>query len=104
MDELSANTHYLHEYQSACVLAITETWLDSNIISSEVEPSGFLAFKTDQDAKSSGKACRGQLIRDEWCQAVLVREQQCTPDIELLCASLFDLSIYPESVLKYSSF
>ncbi|KAK0151194.1 hypothetical protein N1851_007674 [Merluccius polli] len=37
-DELSANTRYLHEYWSACVLAITETWLDSNIKSSEVKP------------------------------------------------------------------
>ena len=30
-DELTANVRYLHEYRGACVLAITETWLDSNI-------------------------------------------------------------------------
>lgn len=90
-DELSANTRYLHEYRSACVLAITETWLDSNIVSSEVEPSGFSAFRTDRDPNVTGKARGGGvclLIRDEWCRAVVVREHLCTPDIELLCVSL----------------
>ncbi|KAJ8339370.1 hypothetical protein SKAU_G00361560 [Synaphobranchus kaupii] len=90
-DELSANTRYLHEYRSACVLAITETWLDSNIASSDVEPSGFSAFRTDRDPNFTGKTRGGGvclLVRDEWCRAVVVRQHLCTPDIELLCVSL----------------
>ncbi|KAJ8333622.1 hypothetical protein SKAU_G00416300 [Synaphobranchus kaupii] len=55
-DELSANTRYLHEYRDACVLAITETWLDNNIKSSVVEPSGFSAFRTDRDPIITEKA------------------------------------------------
>ncbi len=89
-DELSANTLYLQEYRSACVLVITETWLDSNIASSEVEPSGFSLFRTHRDSNINGKARGGSvclLVRDEWCRAVVVREILCTPDIELLCVS-----------------
>lgn len=90
-DELSANTRYLHEYRDACVLAITETWLDNNIESSVVEPSGFSAFRTDRDPIITEKVRGGGvclLIRDEWCRAVVIREQLCTPDIELLFVSL----------------
>ncbi|KAK0136693.1 hypothetical protein N1851_027140 [Merluccius polli] len=48
-NELSANICHLHEYRSACVMAITETWLDNNITSSEVGPLGFSVFRTDRD-------------------------------------------------------
>lgn len=30
MDELTANLRHLHEYRNACVLAITETWLNES--------------------------------------------------------------------------
>lgn len=90
-DELTANIRYLHEYRTSCVVAITETWLDSNITSSEVEPLGFSLFRTDRDPTITGKTRGGGvclLIRDEWCRTVVVRERLCTPDIELLCVSL----------------
>ena len=90
-DELSANARCLHEYGSACVLAITETWLDKNIESSAMEPTGFSAFRTDRDPDITAKSRGGGvclLIRDEWCGSVTVREQLCTPDIEMLCLSL----------------
>lgn len=89
-DELTANIHYLHEYRSACVMAITETWLDSGITSSEVGPLGFSVFRTDRDTTITKKTRGGGvclLIRDEWCCTVVVRESLCTPDIELLCLS-----------------
>lgn len=44
MEELIANLRYLHEYKNACVLAITEMWLNENVPSSEVEPTGFTVF------------------------------------------------------------
>lgn len=90
-DELTAIIRYLHEYRTSCVVAITETWLDSNITSSEVEPLGLSLFRTDQDPIITGKTRGGGvclLIRDEWCCTVVVRERLCTPDIELLCVSL----------------
>jgi hypothetical protein len=92
-DELTASVRYLHEYRGACVLAITETWLDSNIPSTEVEPDGFTAYRMDHDQGITGKSRGGGvslLIRDDWCrsESVVVREQLCTPDIELLCVSL----------------
>lgn len=90
-DELAANLRFLHEYREACVLAITETWLDENIPSSDVEPSGYSVFRMDRDPDITGKFRGGGvclLVRDEWCGSVLVRERLCTSDIELLCVSL----------------
>ncbi|KAM4537132.1 uncharacterized protein PAE49_021521 [Odontesthes bonariensis] len=90
-EELTANTRYLNEYRSACILAITETWLDSNVSDSEVGPRGFSVLRTDRDPSTTGKIRGGGvclLIRDEWCKTVVVRESLCTPDIELLCVSL----------------
>lgn len=91
MDELSANMRYLHEYRNSSVLAITETWLDSNVANNEVEPVGFSSFRTDRDPDITGKTRGGGvcvLVRDDWCRAVKVRESLCTADIELLCVSL----------------
>ena len=90
-DELAANVRYVHEYRSACVLAVTETWFDSNTVSSAVEPAGFSAFRADRDPNVTEKARGGGvclLVKDEWCRVVKVREKLCTPDIELLCLSL----------------
>ena len=76
-DELTANIRHLHEYRSACVMAIIETRLDNNITSSEVGPLGFSVFRTDRDPAITGKTRGGGvclLIRDEWCRTVVVRE------------------------------
>lgn len=90
-DELTASIRYLHEYRSSSVLAITETWLESNITNSEVGPPGFSVLWTDRDPSITRKTRGGGvclLIRDEWCRTVVVRESLCTPDIELLYVSL----------------
>ncbi|KAK7882814.1 hypothetical protein WMY93_028988 [Mugilogobius chulae] len=90
-EELTANLRYLHQYRGACMLAITETWLDENIPSANVEPYGFTAFRLDRDPVVTGKSRGGGvclLVRNEWCGSVVVRERLCTPHIELLCVSL----------------
>lgn len=91
MDELTANLRYLNEYRNACVLAITETWLNESTPSREVEPTGFTVYRTDRDSDITAKSRGGEvcfLIRDNWCRQVVVRESLCTPDIELLSVSL----------------
>lgn len=60
-------------------MSVTETWLDNNILSSEVEPAGFSAYRVDRDSTITGKARGGGvclLIRDEWCRAVVVKLNQ----------------------------
>ncbi|XP_061119365.1 peptide methionine sulfoxide reductase MsrA-like [Conger conger] len=67
-DELTANLRHLHEYRTACVMAITETWLDSQAPSSQAEPAGFTAYRMDRDSSVTGKSRGGGvclLIRDE---------------------------------------
>lgn len=91
MNELTANIRYLNEYRNACVLAITETWLNESIPSSEFEPTGFTVYRSDRDSEITAKSRGGGvcfLIRDNWCRQVVVRESLCTPDIELLSISL----------------
>lgn len=72
MDELSANMRYLHEYRNSSVLAITETWLDSNVTNNEVEPAGFSSFRTDRDPDITRKTRGGGvcvLVREDWCRS-----------------------------------
>ncbi|KAK0139584.1 hypothetical protein N1851_023529 [Merluccius polli] len=88
-DELTANVRYMHEYRGACMLAVTETWLDGNVPSNEVEPTGYTLYRADRDPGITGKTSGGGVglfIRDDWCWrgSVVVRESLCTPDIELL--------------------
>lgn len=90
-EELSANLRYLQEYRGACLLAITESWLNENDPTTGIEPSGFTAYRLDRDLAVTGKQCGGGvclLIRDAWCGSAVVRERLCTPHIELLCVSL----------------
>lgn len=75
------------------MLAITETWLDNNIPSNEVEPTGYTLYRADRDLEITGNSRGGRVglfIQDDWCwrESVVVRESLCTPDIELLCVSL----------------
>ncbi|KAM3858636.1 LOW QUALITY PROTEIN: nuclease EXOG, mitochondrial-like [Diretmus argenteus] len=58
-EELTANLRHLHEYRTACVMAITETWLDSQVPSSEVEPDGYTAYRMDRDSSVTGKSRGG---------------------------------------------
>ena len=47
--------------------------------------------RLDRDKQTTGKAKGGGVclyVNERWCKTVIVREQLCTPDIELLSVSL----------------
>lgn len=92
MDELQANVKYLKEYNSACLLALTETWLKDHDSYSDLEIDGFgEPYRLDRDPTVTGKSLGGGLclyVNKNWCNQVVVRDTLCTPDIELLSVSL----------------
>lgn len=51
VDELQANVKFLEEYRSACLLAITETWLKDYDLQSDLRIDGFgEPFRLDRDS------------------------------------------------------
>lgn len=95
--EMAACTHFLH--QGTCVLAVSDTCLDSNIGSKEMK-SVTSAFRTDLNPEVTRKAREGGvclLIRNKWCWIVVVREHKCTSDTELLCVSVWPFCLPRES-------
>ena len=48
------------------MLEITETWLDSNFPSSEVEPGGFTTYRIDCDPGITGKLRGGGMSLLFW--------------------------------------
>lgn len=92
IDELRANTQFLTECNSACLLALTETWLKDTDLQSDLEVEGFGApYRLDRDPAVTGKSLGGGLclyVNKSWCNTVVVRESLCSPDIELLSVSL----------------
>lgn len=92
LDELQANVKFLKEYNSACILALTETWLKDQDSQSDLEIGGFgEPYCLDRDPTATGETLGGGLclyINKTWCNTVIVRESLCNPDIELLSVSL----------------
>lgn len=90
-DELRVNTHYLHEYREACILAFSETWLNDTVLDSEVCPEGFSLVRLDRCSMATGKDHGGGvcvMINVRWCKTTVVRKKICTKDIELLSVSM----------------
>ena len=92
MDELRANATHLNEYRDACMMAFTETWFDHSVSDRGSFVDGFgCPTRLDRDKKATGKEKGGGVclyVNERWCKNVIVREQLCTPDIELLSVSL----------------
>ena len=92
MDELRANATHLNEYRDACMMAFTETWFDNSVSDRGTFVDGFgCPTRLDRDRKATGKEKGGGVclyVNERWCKTVMVREQLCTPDIELLSVSL----------------
>ena len=89
MDELKTSCRYLYEYREACVIGITETWLDNNIPDSAVDIPGFHNIRYDRTEQSGKSKGGGNMIylNELWCNNVTVKKSLCTPDIELLSIS-----------------
>lgn len=91
-DELQANVFHMYEYRTASILAFTETWLTGSDNSDSMHIDGFGSpVRLDRDTEPTGKHHGGGVclyINPRWCKTVVVREELCNPDIELLAVSL----------------
>ena len=90
IDELRGNCRYLHEYREACILGLTETWLTPDINDGFVDVNGFKIIRSDRTS-DSGK-CRGGgvalYINERWANNISIKDNLCTPDVELLSVSV----------------
>jgi len=89
-DTLTALARFDHDYKSACVICITETWLSPLDTDTSVSLDNFTLFRNDRDY-SLGKGRGGGVclyINDRWCKNVNVVSKTSTPDIEFLSLSL----------------
>lgn len=90
LDELQANVNYLCEYRNASLLAITETWFDCD--DTNISLDNFTLYRGDRTAES-GKQRGGGVclfVNKRYCHPnhVQVTQDTCTPDVEILSASL----------------
>ncbi|KAM3624257.1 uncharacterized protein V6R79_021176 [Siganus canaliculatus] len=90
-DELQVNANHFHEYRRASILAFTETWLSKDDDNSAMHIDGFGSpIRLDRDGVVTGKQHGGGVcfyVNPRWCSIIHVREELCTPDIELLAVS-----------------
>lgn len=91
MDELQANVNHLHEYRNASILAFTETWLDKDADNSalhmDLDPPSDSTATVTSPVDNMAEVCVSTLTPAGVPQSD-VREELCTPNIELLAVSL----------------
>ena len=90
MDELKACATYCYEYRDANLMCFSETWFKDTDTGYDTSIDGFTCERMDRTAES-GKTTGGGVcvyINKNWCTNVNVKEQFCSPDIELLTVSL----------------
>jgi len=91
LDELHANVKFLNEYRESCLLCFTETWLNPSINDQILSlPEFDTPIRLDRSADSTGKQVGGGLciyVNSQWCKQYTIREELCTPNVELLSVS-----------------
>ena len=90
IDEFCGNCRYLCEYREACLLGITETWLNPTIPDSVMDVNGFQLVRCDR-TDESGKSRGGGVawyINESWCSNITIKDSICSNNIELLSISL----------------
>ena len=92
LDELQGNVRFLQDYRNSCAMAFTESWLTEQDLDNGLSVDGFgIPFRTDRNAEITGKSRGGGVclyVNKRYCTSVTVRENICTPDMELLSVSL----------------
>lgn len=92
LDELEACAKFKRDYRDACLLAFTETWLKASDSNEDLHISGFgYPVRMDRSPVIKNKSCGGGVcfyINKRYCNSFTVREEICTPDLELLSISL----------------
>ncbi|XP_032423388.1 uncharacterized protein LOC116723007 [Xiphophorus hellerii] len=92
-DEITALVRTQKDYRECSIFCFTETWLHSLIPDSSVEVPGFSLVRGDRDLSKSRKKKGGGValyVSERWCNPghVNVKEQICSPDIELLAVGM----------------
>ncbi|KAK7880206.1 hypothetical protein WMY93_033125 [Mugilogobius chulae] len=93
MDELTALTKTEPAFREASVMCFTETWLQEYIPDTSVNLAGFQVVRADRTSTASGKSKGGGValyVNTKWCHPghITVKDQLCSPDIEMLAVSL----------------
>ena len=89
MDELHACLR-LRDFRNSSIMCFTETWLNEKHHDPNLD--GFSFVRADRDKNVTGKAKGGGVclyINEGWCHPanVYVKDQMCTPNVELLCVA-----------------
>ena len=88
-DELSACCQHMHEFRDASLICFSETWLKEDHADPDIP--NFSVFRGDRSAEVTGKSRGGGVcvfVNNRWCTNTTVKENLCSPDIELLSISL----------------
>ncbi len=91
LDLLHAKCLMDASFREACVLAVTESWLDESVPDAEVALDGFELLRADRTS-NSGKLRGGGVcmyINSQWCTNIKVHKRICNPDLELLTLSAY---------------
>lgn len=91
MDMLHAKCWVERAYKEACVIALTETWLDESVLDSNASLEGFTVIQAGRTGQSDKDSCGGVCIyvNDRWCNNIKVHNTICTPNTEILTLSPF---------------
>ena len=89
MDELRRQANVCYELREACVMTITETWLNKDISDTILEIGGFSLIRADRDEHSGKGKGEASVCQRPVVQAVYTTKDIIyNPDVELLCLSL----------------
>ena len=89
-DELSALSKFMFEYRESSMICLTETWLSDKDTDASVNIDGFTLIRSDR-TEEAGKKCGGgvcMFVNDRWCKNITIKKKLCTPNVELMSASL----------------
>ncbi|KAI2664123.1 RNA-directed DNA polymerase from mobile element jockey [Labeo rohita] len=90
MDLLHAKCSMERGYKDACIIVLTETWLDEEVPESEVSLDHFTILRADR-THQSGKVRGGGIciyVNNRWCDNIKIHNRICTPDVEMMTVSL----------------
>lgn len=84
-------------FKEACIIALTETWLDEAVPDTKVELDNFTIFRAEW-TEVSGKGRSGG-VNNRWCNNIKIHNKVCTPNLEMLTLSLRSYHLPREFVL-----
>lgn len=73
-------------YKDACIIALTETWFDEEVLESEVSLDHFSILRANRTCQSGKETGSGICIyvNSRWWNNIKIHNRVCTPDVEKL--------------------